>query len=299
MGTQLRGPRYELNVNDSDYPAALREIPKRPDKLYVIGDVGALEPGLAVIGARRATPYGKSCAHRFARIAAERGVVIISGGAHGCDAQAHRAALDAGGRTAVFLGGGCDQLYPRDHAGLFQSIIDAGGAVVSEHSWSFRPLPYTFRERNRLIAGLARAVLIVEAGLPSGTFSTADEALALGKEVLVVPGAITSEASHGSNRLLYQGAFPVVDDESFEDVMFSVLGTLKMPLEAAAARDNNPVIAAVLAAPISFDELFGIAEQMHGHEEARTYLMETLAQAEADGIIARQADGRWCAKARA
>ena len=193
MGSKLSGPRFEVAFDDPSFPEALRTIPYPPKRLYGVGDVGALEPGLAVIGARRATPYGLGCARRFARIAAEKGVVIVSGGARGCDSEAHRAALEAGGRTVVFLGGGCDELYPAAHRGLFQRIVDAGGVVVSEHAWDMRPRPNMFRTRNRLIAGLAHAVLIVEAGLPSGTFSTADEALEAGRDVLVVPGAITSE----------------------------------------------------------------------------------------------------------
>lgn len=99
----------------------------------------------------------------------------------GCDSQAHKSALEANGTTVAVLGGGCDQLYPKKNKALFQEIVNKGGAVISEHFWSFPPLPYQFRARNRIIAGLSRATLIVEAGLPSGTFSTADEALEAGR----------------------------------------------------------------------------------------------------------------------
>ena len=291
----LRGPRNEISINDSAFPASLREIAKPPSRLYVVGNVDALRPGLAVIGARRATPYGRGCARRFARIAAEKGVCIISGGARGCDSEAHRSALAAGSSTVVFLGGGCDYLYPPEHFDLFQSIIDANGAILSERAWGFKPLPYTFRERNRLIAGLADAVLIVEAGLPSGTFSTADEALAAGKEVLVVPGAITSDSSHGSNRLLYQGAIPVVDDESFEDILFSVMGMLKRPTskQDAHAAIDDPVVAALCASPLSMEALYRLAVEAYGADVAYEQLMETIAEAEAAGIVARQPDGKW------
>ena len=128
----------------------------------------------------------------------------------------------------VVLGGGCDCIYPESNRDLFQEIIDKGGAVISEHQWQFPPMPYTFRARNRIIAGLSRATLIVEAGLPSGTFSTADDALSSNREVLVVPGAITSPTSRGANRLLYQGATPIVDQETFEDVIFNLYGCLKV-----------------------------------------------------------------------
>lgn len=220
----LRGERFVLTPQDAGYPAALKEIANPPEHLFGIGDPEALLPGLAVVGARRATPYGRACAERFARIAAEMGVAVISGGARGIDAVAHDAALSAGGVTVAILGGGCDCLYPAVNIGLFQRIVDSGGAVLSEHPWDFPPAPWAFRARNRLIAGLARAVLVAEAGLPSGSFSTADEALAAGREVWAVPGAITSAASKGANRLIYQGATPIVDDESFSDAMLGAFG---------------------------------------------------------------------------
>lgn len=296
----LKGNRLVIDGGSELYPASFRELDNAPGNIYLVGDPAALQPGLAVIGARKATPYGRSCARRFARIAAEKGVTIVSGGARGCDSEAHRAALEAGARTVVFLGGGCDCIYPPEHVGLFQSIVDAGGAVVSEHTWNFPPRPFAFRARNRLIAGLAEAVLIVEAGLPSGTFSTADEALSMGKEVLVVPGAITSPASHGSNRLLYQGAIPVVDDESFEDVLFSTLGMLKRPVDGCAreALCENPVVAAVLASPMNPEQVYALAVAEHGEADARRKMMASLAEAEAAGLVCRYPDGRWGPKAR-
>ena len=290
----LRGLRSVVDLMSESYPESLRELANAPERLYVVGAPEALQPGLAVIGARRATPYGLSCARRFTRIAAEKGVTIISGGARGCDSEAHRAALAARSRTVVFLGGGCDRIYPPEHVGLFQEIVDAGGAVASEHPWGFNPRPFAFRARNRLIAGLAEAVLIVEAGLPSGTFSTADEALSIGKEVLVVPGAITSPASHGSNRLLYQGAIPIVDDESFEDVLFSTLGFLKRPLEEARrALDASPLVEAVLAAPMTSEQVFQLARETYGADDARRKMMQELTHAEAAGLLTRYPDGRW------
>lgn len=296
MGAKLAGPRFEVLFEDPAFPEALRTIPYPPKRLYGVGNVDALEPGLAVIGARKATPYGLGCARRFARIAAEKGTVIVSGGARGCDSEAHRAALEAGGRTVVFLGGGCDELYPAEHAGLFQRIVDGGGAVVSEYPWGMRPRPAMFRTRNRLIAGLAHAVLIVEAGLPSGTFSTADEALEAGRDVLVVPGAITSVYSRGSNRLLLQGATPVVDDESFEEALFRSCGLLKWPDAqdpVGVGVTDDPIVQAVLAQPLSLEELLRAAEAAFGEKDARAKLMERLVQAEAMGLIARQPDGRW------
>lgn len=298
----LMGMRSVIGQYDSEFPDELREIPNPPEKLFVVGDPAALKPGLAVIGARKSTPYGRTCAKRFALMAAEKGIPIISGGARGCDSEAHRAALEVGGSTVVFLGGGCDRIYPAEHAGLFQRIIDGGGAIVSEHPWEFAPLPYTFRARNRLIAGLARTVLIVEAGLPSGTFSTADEAIDADREVWAVPGAITSPTSQGANRLIFQGAMPIVDDQVFEDALFRVFGALKwsedpdgngvQDYEMLGDACAQEIVAAVRAAPQTMDELYGMAQRLYG-DDFRSQLSIALIEAEAQGLIARQADGRW------
>ena len=296
----LQGPRYVIGRGSAGYPELLESIAHPPDKLYVIGSVEALQPGLAVVGARKATPYGKSCAERFAGLAAQKGVVIISGGARGCDAAANRAAVNVGGKTVVFLGGGCDEVYPAQNFDLFQQVIDAGGAVVSENEWTTPPLPFMFRARNRLIAGLAHAVLIVEAGLPSGTFSTADEALASGREVLAVPGAITAVNSRGANRLIYQGATPIIDDESFEDVLFALFGALKFPSAEDGENgelDVHPLIAAILAQPLGMERLHELALELESPEKADRVLNEELVNAQMMGIIARQPDGKWCARA--
>jgi len=300
MGKALiEGPRSILELGKEGYPSSLGMIAEPPERLHVIGDPAALEEGIAIIGARRATPYGLSCAHRFARIAAEKGVCIVSGGARGCDSEAHRAALEVQGRTVVFLGGGCDEIYPRENFDLFQKIVDSGGAIVSEWDWTMPPLPYMFRRRNRLIAGLARAVLIVEAGLPSGTFSTADDALESGKDVLVVPGAITSDTSLGANRLLYQGALPIIDDESYEEALFNIFGALKRPGQCRqAGGEVDPIIEAIRAEPLSNEELNRMAESLFGVGQARDKLNGLLIEAELAGTIARRPDGRWTARIR-
>ena len=301
-GPKLSGPRHVIPLGSAAFPKALANIPRPPECLYAIGNVEALEEGLAVIGARKATPYGRECARHFAGIAAAQGITIVSGGALGCDSEAHRAALEQGGSTVVFLGGGCDCVYPASHYRLFQKIIDSGGVVASEYEWEYPPLPYGFRERNRLIAGLARATLIVEAGLPSGTFSTADEALAASKDVLVIPGAITSSTSAGSNRLLYQGATPVVDDETFSDILFDLFGCLKMEqipgsanapggLKAIAYRED-PLYQALMAQPMRKEQMLGSVRVPKG-EDGRIWIAVRLAELEADGLVARYPDGRY------
>lgn len=235
-GELLKGERWVLERDDPYFPCALKEIQDPPERLYLIGNPSALQAGLAIVGARKATPYGISCARYFAAHAAQRGITIISGGARGCDTAAHEAALAVNGKTLVFLGGGCDELYPAQNKELFQEIANRGGAIVSEYAWDYPPLRHTFLARNRLIAGLAKATLIVEAGLPSGTFSTADEALNASREVLVIPGSIYAKTSRGANRLLYQGATPIVDTESFDDTLFSVFGVMK-----SERNQQNPI----------------------------------------------------------
>lgn len=300
----IEGPRHEIDRGDPRYPAAFSRLADPPARLYLIGDPAALEEGLAIVGARKATPYGAGCARRFACRAAQRGVTVVSGGARGCDAAAHEGALDAGGRTVAFLGGGCDRIYPREHAGLFRRIVEGGGALVSENPWGFQPLGWTFRRRNRLIASLARATLIVEAGLPSGTFSTADEALSASRDVLVVPGAITAASSRGANRLLYQGASPIVDDDSFDDALFSLFECLKQETAKEAGQSGgarrsrkeaplDPVAAALAVEPMRMDDLVALAQRHCGAQDARSWLAVRLAEAEASGIAARYPDGRW------
>lgn len=304
---RLEGPRHVLLLEDKVFPEALRRIDRPPSKLYVIGNPCALSEGLAVVGARRATPYGISCAHRFAARAAERGICIISGGARGCDAASHEAALDVGGQTVAFLGGGLDEIYPIENAPLFQRIVNGGGAVVSEQEWGFKPLPFTFRERNRLIAGLAKATLIVEAGLPSGTFSTADEALAAGREVLAVPGAITSAHSRGANRLIFQGARPVIDETSFDEVLFEVFACLRQESVKAKKSQRNRfpeltrdefaggevLLDALRSEPLGMEDLRALASKVCHDSDEVSWLMLWLAHAERLGAVARYPDGRF------
>lgn len=313
---KIIGPRFELEMGDASFPASLASVPRAPKKLYGLGCIDALGEGLAVVGARRATPYGLGCARRFASLAAERGVTIVSGGARGCDAAAHEAALSVGGRTAVVLGGGIDEPYPAEHVGLFQRVVNAGGVLLSEHDWGVPPLPYAFRERNRIISGLARAVLIVEAGLPSGTFSTADAALSQGREVWVVPGSVTSANSRGANRLLYQGAYPIVDDESFEDALFSQFGCLKQETAgggepsnsgraARAAHDcpaarkivgkrmHEELTAALLAESLGMEQLLSLMASAGEGEGALSRLMLWLAEMQKARAIAQYPDGRF------
>ncbi len=196
---------------DDDYPAPLKEIYDPPLCLYVRGTLEK-EDGhaLAVVGTRRASHYGAAQAERLAFAAAQTGFTIISGLARGIDTVAHRAALKAGGRTIAVLGGGMDRLYPPENRELAAEIA-GHGAVVTEFPLGREPDRTTFPYRNRIVSGLSKGVLVVEAGVNSGAMNTAEQALEQGRSVLAVPGRVDLEAAHGPHRLIRNGARLVED----------------------------------------------------------------------------------------
>ena len=167
-------------------------------------------PVVAIVGARRCTKYGEDIAYRAAYELARRGAVIVSGMAYGIDACAHRGCLDAVGTTVAVLGTAIDNLYPRSNFGLAQRILEKG-AIISEYGPGIETRAYYFQIRNRIVSGLADAVLIVEAALSSGTFGTYDFALKQGKDIYAVPADLTRPMSAGTNEMLRQGANPYLD----------------------------------------------------------------------------------------
>jgi DNA processing protein len=200
------------------FPKLLAAIHDPPRELFVrgMGDLALLsEPSVAVVGARACSSYGRSAARSLGRELAAAGLVVTSGMARGIDGEAHRGALEAGGRTVAVLGCGVDRDYPAAHAELARRICE-GGLVVSEYEPGIEPAPWRFPARNRIIAGLSRATLVVEARERSGALITADFALEEGRDVLAVPGEITSALSAGTNALLKLGATPVT---SADDVL--------------------------------------------------------------------------------
>ncbi|MDT8440114.1 MAG: DNA-processing protein DprA [Desulfuromonadales bacterium] len=198
-----------LDCLDPAYPALLREIPDPPVVLY---GRGRLPDGMAVamVGARRPSAAGVRIAAEFAEQLAQAGVVVVSGLARGIDSAAHHGALRGGGLTVAVLGCGIDQVYPPENRQLVERIAEQG-VVLSEYPPGTPPLPGHFPGRNRIISGLCRAVLVVEAARDSGSLITADFALDQGREVMAVPGTITLATSYGPNRLLKQGAHPVTE----------------------------------------------------------------------------------------
>lgn len=217
MGAGTEKPKYKIETipkEDPRYPEMLRRIPDAPQVLYGIGDVSLLQRrGLAAVGSRKCTEYGKRVAMQIGKTAAQNGVVLISGMAKGIDRFAHLGALRAGGKTIAVLGSGADICYPRENRQLYDEIAESG-LLLSQFPPGTEPRPYTFPQRNRIIAGLAEATAVVEAGTNSGALITAEHAAALGREIYAVPGNITSACSLGCNKLLTDGAVPVavIDD---------------------------------------------------------------------------------------
>lgn len=228
----------ELTVKNSGLPQSLTQISVAPRQLFHRGSELAellKRPRVAIVGSRNVSPYGKQVTLQLAAQLAEQGVLIISGLALGVDALAHQAALEAHGLTLAVLPCSLEKFYPATNARLAERILDEGGAVVSEYPVSTFAAKQNFIARNRLIAGLAQAVVITEAAEKSGSLHTARFALEQGKDVLAVPGNITSPGSVGTNNLIKAGATPVT---SYLDVLH-VLGLDEHQLHPADIRGRN------------------------------------------------------------
>jgi DNA processing protein len=195
-----------VHPGHSAYPKLLAEISGRPSILYVRGELlPADDASVAIVGTRRATPYGRQSAERIAGELAQAGVTIISGLARGVDAAAHRAALSSGGRTIAVLGSGPDVIYPPEHRGLAEQILRSG-AVISEFAPGTKPDAQNFPARNRIISGISLGTVVIEAPLRSGALITATFAADQGRDVFVIPGSIFAQSSEGTNALLRDGA---------------------------------------------------------------------------------------------
>jgi len=243
-----------LRRGGAGYPPLLAQLHDPPPRLYLRGEqAGVLErPAVAVVGARSCSAYGAHVARTLGRELAGEGVVVVSGLARGVDAEAHRGALDSGGTTVAVLGCGIDRDYPARHAELARRIVAGGGLVVSEYEAGVEPAPWRFPARNRVIAGLALATVVVEARERSGALITADFALELGRDVFAVPGEITAALSSGTNRLIRQGAAPLLGP----DDVFSALGLAPARRPPADLTDVAARVLNVLAdAPSGQDEV--------------------------------------------
>lgn len=215
---QLECHRVRLTALwDADYPEFLRQTFNPPAVLFYKGTLSGLTKTVAVVGARKATAYGLNAAQSLSADMARNGITVVSGGARGIDTRAHEGALLARGKTIAVVANGLDQSYPRENKRLFDDIVCQGGAIISEFPFGVAPLPQHFPARNRIIAGLARCVVVIEAAKKSGSLITADFALEEGRDVFAVPGSIYSSMSQGTNELLRKGAIALTQIQDILD----------------------------------------------------------------------------------
>jgi DNA processing protein len=272
--------------SEAVYPPALTAIVDPPPVLWTRGSRAALErPAVAIVGSRAASPYALDVAERLAADLVARGLVIVSGLARGVDAAAHRGALSAGGSTVAVLGCGADIVYPKEHAGLARAIEPAG-LIISELVPGTPPLPQFFPQRNRIISGLSRAVVIVEAGERSGSLITARCALEQGRDVLAVPGNVLSGRNRGGHALLRDGAKIVEDADDILEELTGVVG--RVPAADRIMPCADPVLACLT--PGEPCDLDGISERS-GLSPAR--LLPRLFELELQGLIRRAGGGRF------
>lgn len=208
-----------LTINDKDYPSLLKEISYPPTCIYLKGNLPKDDiPKVSVVGARRASEYGMNVAYKLSKDLAKNEVVIVSGMARGIDSMSHKGALDVKGHTIAVLGFGFNECYPKENRNLME-IIARDGCLISEYPPHTKPLPVYFSTRNRIISGISNATIVVEASEKSGTLITVNEALAEGREVMAVPGNITSKLSRGTNELIRDGATIITN---FKDVLYEL-----------------------------------------------------------------------------
>jgi len=227
------------------YPAHLGDLPGAPDVLFVKGSLPP-GPGVAIVGTRRCTRYGMGLARVYGQACAAAGWPVVSGLARGADAQAHRGVVDAGGVGVAVLGCGPDIVYPADHRSLAVDLLAAGGALATEYPPGTRPEPWRFPPRNRIISGLAAAVVVVEAGETGGALITAAAALEQGRHVFAVPGDVGRETSRGCNLLIRDGATPILEPADLVASLSLLLGPARP--QAPPAPPPHPADRALLAA---------------------------------------------------
>ena len=249
-----------LTFWDADFPPLLKNIPDPPALLYGRG-IRRFGEALAVVGSRAPSPTGRVAAETMAHEVAGQGITIVSGLARGIDGAAHRGAMAAGGQTIAVLGCGIDRVYPREHARLFEQIA-ASGTLLSEYLPGTEPLPGHFPGRNRIISGLSRGTLVIEATFDSGSLITAELALEQGREVFAVPGSIDRPTSAGPNRLIKEGAHPVTESADLLAVLWPEHRGRKLPAEecrSAPTLDEpaHSVWSALGEDPRHVDELVG------------------------------------------
>jgi DNA processing protein len=285
-----------LLLIDPDYPALLRNIPDPAPVLFAQGDLALLErPAVAIVGSRDHTPYGGEVARALAWGAASAGLAVVSGMARGLDAVAHDAALDAGGGTVGVLGNGLGVVYPTANAGLYRRVMERG-LLITEFPPGERPTAGSFPRRNRLISGLARVTVVVEAAEGSGALITATTALEQGRDVMAVPGNITSPFSVGANHLIRDGAEPLLSSDDllahYPEAIRPAEGFISRPPATQPLpdhlTDNDRALAELLGAePVVLDDLVGRSGR------APQDVLAVLCSLEIAGVVEQQPGNRF------
>lgn len=291
--THIHTCAFEYLRKDGSWPTNLEVLPASYQELRGYGDVSLLEQAcLGIIGARRATPYGLAVARMAGKIAAQSGICVVSGGAMGCDFAAAQEALNAGGKVIIVSGCGPDVIYPRTSREIFERCGSGEGLILSAEPWKASPRRYAFPKRNVIIAALSHSLIVTEAGIKSGTFSTAQAASEFDRAIYAVPGSIFSPNSQGTNRLIEEGAVPIVDEVSLEVSICSDFGALRSM--SNVKKGPKPRILEALIAQSSRPDELGVQLD----EDVLT-VIRTLSDYESKGLVTRLWDGRYSASEKA
>ena len=265
-----------LTWEDKTYPQRLKEIDQPPPVLYIRGSYLADDLfAVAIVGTRRVTAYGRQITEELAAYLAAHGITVISGLARGVDAIAHQTALKAGGRTIGVLGSGVDKIYPPEHRGLAEKMIE-NGAIVSDYAPGTPPDASNFPPRNRIISGLSLAVVVIEAGETSGALITAEFAAEQGREIFSVPGSILAPQSKGTNKLIQNGALPLLSvNDLMQALNLSRMGEQKAARKAIPSDETEARLMNVLSEePLHVDEIRNQTELPIEKVSAALALME-------------------------
>jgi DNA processing protein len=271
-----------LTIDDSDYPALLKEISDPPLWLFYRGDKKVFkETCLTIVGTRKPSSYALSALEQI--LPSDIELCLVSGLAYGIDKAVHQLALKNNQPTIAVLAGGLDSIYPIDHHNLAEKIIESGGLLVSEYPPLTRPKPYRFPVRNRIIAGLSRVTVVVEAAIKSGSLTTAKSALDYNREVLAIPGDITRKLAEGTNFLIKHGALLVDSSRQIRELY----GLKEITVDITVDKDTGRLLHLLIETPLSVDQLISATNQ------SIEQVLAELTQLELAGVIYQSQDGQY------
>lgn len=278
----------KLSIANHAYVSVIKHIPVPPNQLFIAGKLPDKRiPTVAIVGSRKPTPYGVEVTHRLAFDLARRGVVVVSGLAFGIDAVAHKAALEAGGITIAVLPNGLHRIYPASHQELAKEIVAKGGAIVSEQEEGYEAHRYDFLARNRIVSGLADAIIITEATEHSGTLSTVAHALEQNKDIFAVPGPITSLLSAGPNRQLQLGAHVVLTAQDVLNVIAPNDKPEQLSMPMGYSDIENQIITVIQSGIRNGDEI------KHHVDASQSEFLQALTMLELHGTIRNLGANQW------